>query len=258
MRHSKPPLGPSSVQGRRGELKDQGIKQQAQAISSVGDTKSQKTISGFFSASEARRAVDDTISSPPSKRPKLDHISAKAEDTTQKIIKPDEMYDFSKPNHVDLTNATGSPKPGIPRKNANSLRRISNGPPESGLKRLIVKNLRKSSRGDLDQYYNHVWAQLDPALSAILDGKEILFSREELYRGVEILCRQDQAPALFTKLTTKLHEGILMQYEQPLVAVAGHADNIETLRAVVEAWGKWKRQIVSLSTANFPLTTECT
>lgn len=251
MRRSKPPPGPSSVQRGGGELKDQGVKQQAQAISAVGGSRPQKTISGFFSASEARRAAGDTIDSPPSKRPKLDHISAKAEDTTQKTIKPDEMYNFSKPNHVDLTNATGSPRPSFPRKNTNSLRRTSNGPPVSGPKRLIVKNLRKSSRGDPDQYYNHVWAQLNPALSAILDGKEILFSREELYRGVEILCRQDQAPSLFTKLTTKLHEGILRQFEQPLVAVAGHADDVETLRAVVEAWVKWKRQIVSLSTADY-------
>ncbi|KAL9039490.1 MAG: hypothetical protein Q9214_004859 [Letrouitia sp. 1 TL-2023] len=246
MRQSKPPLGPSSVQRGGGELRDQGVKQQAQAIPTVGDPKPQKTISGFFSTSEARRAAGDTIDSPPSKRPKLDHISAKAEDTTQKVIKPDEMYNFSKPNHVDLTNATGSPRPSFPRKNINSLRRISNGPPESGPKRLIVKNLRKSSKGDLDQYYNHVWAQLDPALSAILDGKEILFSREELYRGVEILCRQDQAPSLFKKLTTKLQEGISRQYEQPLVAVAGHTDDIETLRAVVEAWVKWKRQISTI------------
>jgi len=39
--------------------------------------------------------------------------------------------------------------------------------PQSGVKRLVIKNLRISSPRDADEYYNRVWKELDSALTSV-------------------------------------------------------------------------------------------
>ncbi|KAL9606794.1 MAG: hypothetical protein Q9179_000001, partial [Wetmoreana sp. 5 TL-2023] len=162
-----------------------------------------------------------------------------------------EMYNFAKPNHVDLTNGNGPAKMTTVQKRSTGMARPSNTAAESGPKRLVVKNLRKAPRSDPEKYINHVWTQLDAALSAILVDEKIPYSNEELYRGVENLCRQGRASPLFKTLCEKCRQGISNHVEKPLVANASTLDDTGILRAVTQAWCTWTVRLKTIRSIFF-------
>ncbi|KAG4304576.1 hypothetical protein PORY_001969 [Pneumocystis oryctolagi] len=61
--------------------------------------------------------------------------------------------------------------------------------PENTLKRLTVKNFRKTSLESQEKYYNDILQRLDETLINIFEKKKITWSLQELYKGVENLCR---------------------------------------------------------------------
>jgi hypothetical protein len=108
----------------------------------------------------------------------------------------------------------------------------------------VVKNLRTGSRLNQASYFDKVWSQLDAALSAIFDGKKPDISLEELYKGAENMCRQGRAPVLAKKLQNRCKEHVTGKLRENLVTRAGGGNDVDTLRAVFEAWSAWQSRLV--------------
>ncbi|KAL8735506.1 MAG: hypothetical protein Q9181_002764 [Wetmoreana brouardii] len=208
----------------------------------------QRSLSESLGTSQSSQQSSEAAQDSPSKRPKTSHSPSQQ---TPEIMTVNEMYNFAKPNHVDLTNGNGPATMTTVQKRSTGMARPSNTATESGPKRLIVKNLRKAPRSDPEKYINHVWTQLDAALSAILVDEKIPYSNEELYRGVENLCRQGRASPLFKSLCEKCRQGISNHVEKPLVAKASTLDNTGILRAVTEAWNTWTRRLKTIRSIFF-------
>jgi hypothetical protein len=160
--------------------------------------------------------------------------------------KPEEMYSFtSTPQKRNgIVDLTGSPDPETtPKKNVVSPRRPSITGPHNGTKKLVVKNFRKTSRASPDRYYNTVWNQLDVALSAIFKNEKVPL--EELYRGVENVCRQEKAPALFQQLRERCKNYVRGGLCEPLLEGRRLAASpVDILRAAIKAWRTWRTQLV--------------
>ncbi|KAL8829981.1 MAG: hypothetical protein Q9170_005938, partial [Blastenia crenularia] len=161
------------------------------------------------------------------------------------------MYDFSKPNHIDLTHGNGPATMTTVVKKPVGMARSSENTADSGPKRLVVKNLRKTPRSDPEEYYNQASSKLEAALTAIINNKKVLHSNEELYRGAENLCRRGRAPALFKTVCEKCRQGISSEFEKPLEAKASKLDDIDVLRALVAAWDEWSARLKTIRSIFF-------
>ncbi len=175
----------------------------------------------------------------PSKRPKLNHHPQ--QDLTAGVAS--KMYNFSQPNLIDLTDGNGPASLTTVQK--KPVVRSSATPTGSGPKKLVIKHVRKKSLVDPETYFNQVRLNLDAALSAIFsDNERMPRSNEELYKGVEHLCKQGRAATLFGSLVDKCRQGISSRFGQPLLARTSTLDDIAVLRAVTESWAAWKARLV--------------
>jgi hypothetical protein len=125
----------------------------------------------------------------------------------------------------------------------------SNFTPHTGAKKIVVKNLRTGPRLNQDSYFEKVWMQLDAALTAIFDGGKPDVSLEELYKGAENVCRQGRAALLAKKLQERCREHVSGRVRDTLLARAGDGTNLDTLRAVVDAWTTWLARLVRIPRA---------
>ncbi|KAL8770883.1 MAG: hypothetical protein Q9209_003534 [Squamulea sp. 1 TL-2023] len=182
----------------------------------------------------------------PSKRIKLNHPPVQEFTTSV-----NNMYKFSKPNHVDLTNGNGPAMMTKVQKPSFGMAKPVGTASESGPRKLVVKNFRKTPRSDPEKYVNQVWSQLDTALSAILADEKLPHSNEELYRGVENLCRQGRAPQLYKSLREKCRQGIKTHFEKPLLSQASGLDDVGMLSAVMEAWEIWNIRLRTIRSIYF-------
>lgn len=236
------------------------------------EQKPQTTISSLFATLERLPKRPEGVESQalsPNKRPKLLHSDLR-KDTVSRKIAPTEMYTFSpsttKCNHdpnvprkasevIDLTESPGdepfklSP---TSRKSTGHVRR-TNLKPQGGPKKLVVKNLKKTSQTDPEQYYNHVWGQLEAALSAIFIDGPMPYSFEELYRGVESLCRQDRASAVYKQLREKCRHNVSVRVLEPLVHHDPSAKPVDVLDIVVKAWLTWTSHLTTVRSIFFYL-----
>lgn len=135
--------------------------------------------------------------------------------------------------------------------------RPSNFQPRSGAKRLVIKNLRTTPRVSAQEYAARIWSQLDEALTAIFAGTKVSHSLEELYRGVENVCRQDGAPLLFESLQRRVEGHFVAEVKRPLLEQAStsssdrHArDHVQLLGRIRSSWLDWNAKLVRVS---FPL-----
>lgn len=114
--------------------------------------------------------------------------------------------------------------------------------PHAGARKLQIKNLRKPTRGDPDAYFTATWGALDAALGAIFASVKIAASLEELYRGVENICRAERGQQLAERLRRRMdvHVGGKLKAE-----VEVGLDGGEVVREVERAWRKWNEQLVS-------------
>lgn len=113
-----------------------------------------------------------------------------------------------------------------------------------GAKKLAVKNFRTQAKADPQLYLNQVWEKLDAALTVVFKNEKITFSLEELYRGVENLCRQGHAEEVCLRLQKKSEVYVSEDLKQPLLERLS-SKNVDVLRAVLAAWGIWNDQLVS-------------
>ncbi|KGO41915.1 Winged helix-turn-helix transcription repressor DNA-binding [Penicillium expansum] len=128
----------------------------------------------------------------------------------------------------------------------NAHTRQNNFSPHTGAKKLVVKNLRTGPRLNQESYFDKVWSQLDAALMAIFDGRKPESSLEELYKGGENVCRQERAALLAKKLQDRCREFVSGKMRMNLVTRAGGSTDVDTLRAVIEAWSAWHSKLVTV------------
>jgi len=204
---------------------------------------SERTIPELFAASKHK--TSEVTPPSPRKRRKRDHPggSEKTGVLPTEVLRLEQMYHLPR-NYIDLTGSeTASP----PRKPASQARSNNNNSTvqsvQSGTKKLVVKHIKRASKADPDGYFNSVWSQLDNGLSAIFRDEKI--SLEELYRGVENVCRQGKAPALFQKLCERCAIQISANLRASLVKDANKgASPVDLLRATLKAWSTWWDQLV--------------
>lgn len=235
-----------SVEHRAGKPKDRSTPK------ANNDQRAQHTISELFVTSKNRPTRQEAETTP-YKRLKRDHLSFPSDNAAPppRTMQREQMYssfptaNTKKSEIIEISDDESPPKPSATRSKPNGAIRPKNTTPQAGVKKLVVKNLRKTPRTDPDQYYNHVWDQLDAALSAIFANEKVPYSMEELYRGVEILCRQGRAPSLYGKLRDKCKQ-VSARMERPLMAATNTGNCVDVLRTVVETWSAWTAQLVSL------------
>jgi len=209
----------------------------------------EKTIPELFASAKHKTSENKPPS--PRKRRKREHSGSidKTVRQVMEVLGPERMYDF--PTMDNVVDLTGSPTPSPP-KNPTPQQLPNNPAPQTGgTKKLVVKSIRRASKADPDGYFNNVWSQLDNGLSAIFRGEKI--SLEELYRGVENVCRQDKSPALFQKLCEKCTVQINTNLKAPLRREANdRASSVDLLRATLKAWLTWWNQLVYTSKFSCP------
>ena len=210
----------------------------------------QKTISELFAESKPivhNTEGDDLPGAPLSKKLKRSLPGSEQWQPVQTKRAAD-MYNFSSSNcrrTSEVIDLTDSPK-GSPVKGKASMGRIQNTASHTGPRKLVIKNLKKVPRSDPDEYYNRVWHQLDAALTAIFEERKLPYSMEELYRGVEIACKQGRAPALYKKLCEKCAGNISNRVKEIFLQIVDTETAIETLDSVVRAWSTWSKQMETI------------
>lgn len=113
----------------------------------------------------------------------------------------------------------------------------------TGTRKIQVKNLRKSTKNNAETYFNTTWIALDSALTSIFKQEKISASLEELYRGVENICRSDKAPDLFEKLRERCSRYVEEDLKSEIMKNM-NSDDIEAARLVESSWAQWKKQLV--------------
>lgn len=130
--------------------------------------------------------------------------------------------------------------------NFQNMKATTNFQPHMGAKTLVIKNLRKTPRTDVDTYYARTWAQLDSCLTNVFAGKQPQQSLEQLYKGVEDTCRQGRAEKLYKQLSERC-ETHLYTVVLPSIITVGSSSDVEILRKVFNAWQTWGSQLVCIS-----------
>ncbi|KAJ5690141.1 hypothetical protein N7462_004533 [Penicillium macrosclerotiorum] len=225
--------------GKR-KLSDQGEPQQPQ---------SQRTISELLSSNTSHDNLPQNLS-PSSKRSRFSASPSRS--ASAHPVSPTKMYNFSgsppKNGAAFVRNMPGAATkaPFIKPQAVNPSARQNNFSPHAGAKKLVVKNLRTGPRANHEPYFDKTWAQLDAALSAIFDGRKPNSSLEELYKGAENICRQERASLLAKRVQERCKDYVAGKLRDNLVTRAGGGTDVDTLRAVIEAWSVWHSRLITV------------
>jgi cullin-4 len=163
------------------------------------------------------------------------------------------MYHFpskraSLPGNTDVVDITSSPDNSPAKANGqrNGTRKAApNMHANSGPKRLLVKNFKPIRKVDPKAFLDQTWQKIDKALDTIFRQGDIDFSLEELYRGVENLCRQNMAKDVKERLNTKCKDYVGGSLKMKVKESIGR-QNVDVLRATLQAWAIWNGQMVRL------------
>lgn len=247
----------NSGKGKRklatGTISHVQVDQRVPAIPAPVTPKSYKSIPEHFSSQEVYEADEQACTAV--KRSKRDKSKATPDKQTinPAISSLANMYTFrpARTKATGVVDLTGSSPPNSPQSRArnksfNSQSRTVAFTPHQGPKKLVVKNLRTVPRVDPEQYFQKVWGQLDPSLTAIFDVEKPPYSLEELYKGAENVCRQGKAAETYERLSGRCSGHVTRTVKEELkVQAAGNSDT-DTLRAFVEAWSKWSTQLKTI------------
>lgn len=202
-----------------------------------------------FTAQQKPSSTATTPLCPTNKRTRRESSPREAATpVTASVMSTADMYNFPSKRAsmsngkevVDITsspdNSPAKPRNGIIRKTAPSAGT------NAGPKRLMVKNFRPTRKVDPKAFLEQTWQKLEAALDTIFKQGEIDFSLEELYRGVENLCRQNMARDVKERLVRKCKEyvgGALKSKVKESLA----RTNVDVLRATLQAWATWHDQV---------------
>jgi len=123
-------------------------------------------------------------------------------------------------------------------------RRAANFQPHTGVRKLVVKNLRQSRAGDLTEHYRKVQVQVLEAVTAILCDKQPQQPLERLYRDVEDICRNDQAEALYRELWQRCRDYLASAVLEGLQRIDNREDPLTFLETLLGAWKSWNSKTV--------------
>jgi len=163
-----------------------------------------------------------------------------------------DMYHFPSkradiPGSADVVDISSSPDNSPAKANGqrNGMRKVApNMHANGGPKRLLVKNFKPTRKVDPKVFLDQTWQKVEKALDTIFAQGTVDFSLEELYRGVENVCRQGMAREIKEKLVTKCKEYIGGPLKTKVKESLAKG-NVETLRATLQAWVVWNEQMVS-------------
>lgn len=195
------------------------------------------------SANNSSNLVSSVTPNP--KRRKLIH-TVSDQIFSPKMASVENMYDFSDPKQgggkvIDLTSSPiGSPRV---RRSSTSAGVMVPTTPQTGTRKLIVKNFRSSPRSDPAVYCEKTMIQVEDALTAIFKREKPTLSNEELYKGVENLCKLRKAEMLSKKLFLRCKAHVSGQIRSKLDAKVSVSDE-NLLPLVVDAWRLWLEQVV--------------
>jgi cullin-4 len=231
----------------RGDTEQSGKRQSSgkRKLSDQGEPsqpRSQQTISEHFS----ERYTPEPNHSKTHKRSRLSPSPSRSSSTTKTASHT--MYPISdsppKQGAALGRGLPGSNGPARPQ-GLNTNTRQNAFSPHTGAKKLVVKNLRSGPRLNQDSYFEKVWSQSEAALTAIFDDRKPESSLEELYKGGENVCRQGRAALLARKLQSRCKEEFVSgNIRKNLLSRAEGSTDIDTLRAVIEAWSAWHAKLV--------------
>lgn len=224
--------------------------------STSGDRKrkhSGKTIKDLFTTQQKPHAIATAPISPSSKRTKLDSSPEEAVGTppAPSAMSTANMYHFPSkrgdvPNNAQVVDISSSPdsSPAKPAAQRNGVRKVTpNMHSNAGPKKLLVKNFRPTRKVDPKVFLDQTWQKVDAALETIFQQGVINFSLEELYRGVENLCRQGLAKEAKDKLVAKCKTYVSGTLKARVKETLGRQD-VDVLRATLQAWATWNEQMV--------------
>lgn len=204
----------------------------------------QQTLQALYSAHHKPHTTGACSTSPSSKRSKPDNLSASPATPPPNSLTMADMYSFTSrsPSNasnsiIDLTNGSS---PVTPRRANGAMKSGIN--PHTGAKKLVVKNLKTNTGWDSKAYLEKIWGSLDEALASIFKDGQQGFSKEDLYRGVENVCRQGGASTLFSRLESRCKNHVERDMREPLLENAGQ-DKVAVLKAVLAEWARWKKQM---------------
>lgn len=197
---------------------------------------------------------DDDDQPSPGKRAKLHHTPHTYSPETLPTS-PNNMYSFAG-NVIDLTSSpprkggrggTGSQQWRLSGTNNNTKMPAASSPhstPSQASKKLVVKNLKQTPKHDPEQYLNQVWTQVDAALTTIFADDTNKYSLEELYRGVENVCRQNFAAELSKRLRARCADHVT-KVIRPRLLKSKEGTPAEIVAKTVDEWLRWRKQNVS-------------
>jgi len=176
-----------------------------------------------------------------SKRSRFKEDPVETESAAPAAMSTASMYTFASkasPQTIDITSSPDN----SPRKAANMH--------AGGPKKMLVKNFRPARKVDPKVFLDQTWQKVDGALDTVFSQGVIDFSLEELYRGVENLCRQGLAKEACERLVVKCRAYITDTLKARVKETIGRKD-VDVLRATLQAWATWQAQMVChISTMN--------
>jgi cullin-4 len=121
--------------------------------------------------------------------------------------------------------------------------------PSTGAKQLVIKNLKKTSKAQVDTYYKRTWDELDRAVTDLFTRNHPTQPLEVLFRGVEATCRHEDADRLYTHLRDRC-KGYLEKKLLPKIEKETGTSYTDAVRTVQKYWTLWNEQSVSRTHVN--------
>lgn len=215
-----------------------------------------KTIKELFTTQSKPHAATAAPLSPTKKRSRRE-LESESESKPPSSMSTADMYHFPS-KRGDVVDMTASPdsspaRAGGPRSTTGTNTNGTNGTRKTapnmhatgGPKRLLVKNFKPTRKVDPKAFLDQTWHKIDGALDTIFAHAAVDFSLEELYRGVENLCRQGMAKDIKERLITKCRDYVGGSLTAKVQESLGRG-NVEVLRATLQAWGVWNEQMVRI------------
>ncbi|KAL6797006.1 Cullin domain-containing protein [Trichoderma sp. SZMC 28012] len=117
--------------------------------------------------------------------------------------------------------------------------------PHSGARKLVIKNLRSpvNHEARIQEYYARTERELEEALDAIFSNKSPAIPLERLYRGVEDMCRSNNAEKVYRTLKDKVDKH-LKTIVLPKIQSAAKVSSLEVLRRTLAEWKTWNSQTI--------------
>lgn len=163
------------------------------------------------------------------------------------LFSPSKRAKTSHPGGLRTLPSMAKPAGIVSRPGVIDLTRPSKFPTHEGPKRLVIKNLRTTSRKDIDEFYERTWDDLDAALTSNFNMEQPASPLEVLCRGVEAICKRGRGEQL-SKHVKDRSKAYLETQLLPMIEKESGPSCVDTLRSVYKYWTQWNEQSVRMPT----------